>query len=331
MRARGVAPASAEIVAERIALIDSVERRQHYGGAQRAGLANAFGVPAPEHRRLRDIGALARAAATDRAGDADLEIRTVIRPAPRPPWTAILAASLGRDGFDETEVRDILAATGAALVVAHRDIDAWLAPATLPPAVVVRAPPEHPGVAWAVQVVKLISGHVAAEARTMQTTTRLLRNASPRPGVATNRADPLAPRQRAPAQTMRKPDRGSCLMERRAFRRAILCFVNQQRTEAGDADFVPVRRLMVRAIRRCVRMGRLGVRVRSPLTCCRSIPCPNRSALRLRLKSGVGCLDTHGLRLGHPGWWALAYDLTSALRLKRARSGNSPRHGASPG
>ena len=166
MRARGVAPATAGIVAARIALIDPAVRHHRYGGAQWAGLANAFGVPASEHRRLRDIGALARAAATDRAGDADLEIRTLVRPAPRPPWTAVLASSLGRGGFDEAEVRELLAATGAALVVAHRDIDAWLAPAMLPPAVVVRAPPEHPGVPFAFVVVRCTS-HAALAALTM--------------------------------------------------------------------------------------------------------------------------------------------------------------------
>ena len=165
MRARGVAPATAGVVAARIALIDPAVRHHRYGGARWAGLANAAGVPAPEHRRLRDIGALARAAATDRTCDADLEVRTLVRPAPRPPWTAVLACSLGRGGFAEAEVRDLLAATGAALVVAHHDIDAWLAPAMLPPAVVVRAPPEHPGVPLAFIVVRCTS-HAALAALT---------------------------------------------------------------------------------------------------------------------------------------------------------------------
>ena len=157
MLARGVAPAPARIVAARIALIDPAERHRTHAGAPWAGLANAFGVPASEHPRLRDIGALARAAATGGAGDADLKVRTIVRSAPRPPWTAILASSLGRGGFDETEVRELLAATGAALVARYRDIDAWLAPAMAPPAVVVRTPPEHPGVPLAFVVVRLTS------------------------------------------------------------------------------------------------------------------------------------------------------------------------------
>ena len=157
MLARGVAPATARIVAARIDALCAAERRR-CAGVRWAGIANVHAVPAPERPALRAICELARTAAAAGADDTDLDVRTVIHPVDRARSMAMLAGALGRGELDETETLKLLGDAGAAVVAGDPDIDAWGAPA-----VVVRTPAEHPGVPFACVVLRLASPAALAE------------------------------------------------------------------------------------------------------------------------------------------------------------------------
>ena len=104
MRERGVAPATARIVADRIAALGPDERRR-CAGVRWAGIANACAVPAPERPELRAIGELARTAAAAGADDTGLHVRTVLHPVRRAHWMAMSTHSrwakdrIGRSGL----------------------------------------------------------------------------------------------------------------------------------------------------------------------------------------------------------------------------------------
>ena len=129
------------------------------------GLANAYGVPEPEHPRLASFGELARDAAAaftrvrtdvvDICANADISTRDTRVPTRR---SAILSAPLGRGALGDDEVLELLAAAGAVLD-ANAGIDRWLAPAT-PATVRVLAPAEHRGVPFAF-VPLVVTGHAA--------------------------------------------------------------------------------------------------------------------------------------------------------------------------
>ena len=154
MALRGVPRITAAVAAARIALVEPAARRRH-AAAPWVGLANAYGVPEPEHPRLRRLGELAcfAAAALGRIGTDVVDLHTLAEPATGPGpriarANAIAAAPLGRGALDDDEVLALLGATGAAFVGANPGIEGAGAPGA-PTTVCVRAPPEHPGVPFA--------------------------------------------------------------------------------------------------------------------------------------------------------------------------------------